>query len=123
MQYGTGNLSLLVGLEKAIELHQAIGPERVEARNIALTRTLRSGFDEIGGVTIHSPRHEAMLTGTTIWSLAGVSGAELQEALWRDARIRVRASDGGVRQCCHIYTTMADVERSVDATRRLAARR
>ncbi|HSJ24793.1 MAG TPA: aminotransferase class V-fold PLP-dependent enzyme [Longimicrobiales bacterium] len=121
MQYGTGNLSLLVGLERAIDFHQAIGSEAVEARNITLTRRLREGLAGIPGVTIHSPSHPDMVTGTTIWSLAGVSGGELQDALWSAAKVRVRSSDGGVRQCCHICTTMADVERSVQATRALAA--
>jgi isopenicillin-N epimerase len=122
MQYGTGNLSLLVGLEQAIDFHVAIGSRRVEERNIALTRRLREGLDAIPGVTIHSPRHEAMLTGTTMWSMVGKTGGELQEGLWQAAKVRVRAVDPGVRQCCHIYTTMADVERSLEATRALAAR-
>jgi isopenicillin-N epimerase len=123
MQYGTGNLSLLVGLERAIDFHAAIGSRRVEDRNIALTRRLREGLDAIAGVTIHSPRPESMLTGTTMWSMHGLTGGELQDGLWHDAKVRVRAVDPGVRQCCHIYTTMADVERSLAATRALAARR
>jgi isopenicillin-N epimerase len=121
MQYGTGNLSLLVGLERAIDFHQAIGSARVEARVLDLTRRLRTALAEIDDVVIRSPAHPAMLTGTTIWGIDGMAGSALQDALWADAKVRVRATDGGVRQCCHICTTMADVERSIDATRRIAA--
>jgi isopenicillin-N epimerase len=120
MQYGTGNLSLLVGLEAAVDFHQALGPARVEERLLALSRRLRAGLAGIDGVVNHSPAHESMMTGTTIWGVRGTSGQALQDALWAEARIRVRASGDGVRQCCHVYTTMADVERSLAATALIA---
>ncbi|HUG39296.1 MAG TPA: aminotransferase class V-fold PLP-dependent enzyme [Longimicrobiales bacterium] len=120
MQYGTGNLSLLVGLEKALDFHAAIGSDRVQQRIVGLADRLREGLEGIPGVTIHSPTHPALRSATTIWSMAGRSPAELQDALWDRAKVRVRSVGPGVRQCCHIYTLEEDVERSLRTTRALA---
>lgn len=120
MQYGTGNLSLLVGLEKALDFHAAIGPDRVEERIVGLADRLREGLSEIPGVTIRSPTHPAMRTATTIWSLDGRTAAEVQDVLWDRAKVRVRNVGAGVRQCCHVYTLEGDVQRSLAATRALA---
>lgn len=125
MQYGAASGSLLAGLEAAMDFHISIGPERIERRVLALTRRLRDGLQNIDGVTIHSPQHPEMLTAMTTWGLHGMPGFELQESLWSEAKVRVRAASHGVpavRQCCHINTTMREVERSLDATRALAAR-
>ena len=121
MQYGTGNLSLLVGLEKAIDFHDRLGPARVETRIVGLANRLRAGLRAIDGVFIRSPLHPELVSATTIWGVAGVGGGELQDALWRDAKVRVRQNGDGVRQCCHIYNLDEDVDRSLEATRRIAA--
>ena len=120
MQYGTGNLSLLVGLEKALDFHAALGSERVEERVVGLADRLRAGLRDIPGVVIHSPTHPALRSATTIWSIAGRTPAEVQDGLWNSSKVRVRSVGAGVRQCCHIYTLESDVERSIRATRALA---
>ncbi|MGQ0561985.1 MAG: aminotransferase class V-fold PLP-dependent enzyme [Gemmatimonadota bacterium] len=119
MQYGTGNLSLLVGLEKAIDFHLAIGPQRVQERVIGLAERLRAGLQGIDGVSINSPVHPELRSATTVWSLAGVSAADLQDRLWDDARLRVRSMGDplGVRQCCHIYNSEVEVDRTLEAVR------
>lgn len=120
-QYGTGNLSLLVGLEKALDFHAAIGAERIEERVVGLADRLRDGLRAIPGVSIHSPQHPAMRTATTLWRVDGLSPAEVQDALWDRARIRVRdVGATGVRQCCHLYTLEEDVDRTVRVARALA---
>jgi isopenicillin-N epimerase len=122
MQYGTGNLSLLVGLDKALDFHLAIGSARVESRVMSLAERLRTGLQQIDGVAIHSPLHPALRTATTVWGLKGVSAADLQDRLWADARVRVRSMGDvlGVRQCCHIYNSEAEVDRTLSTVRRIA---
>ena len=124
MQYGTGNLSLLVGLEKAIDFHMAIGSQRVEQRVIGLADRLRTGLQKIDGVVINSSLHPQMRTGTTIWSVRGKPAVEIQDYLWNTTRVRVRSmSDAlGVRQCCHIYNSEAEVDRTLNALQRMVAR-
>ena len=122
MQYGTGNLSLLVGLERALDFYAELGPERVETRIVGLADRLRAGLADIPGVRIHSPTHPALRSATTVWSLDGYTGEQLMDALWERVRVRVRAMGGdlGVRQCCHIYNLEEEVDRTLDATRALA---
>lgn len=120
MQYGTGNLSLLVGLEKALDFHAAIGSARVQDRIVGLADRLRTGLQEIHGVRVLSPSHPDMRTATTIWTMDGRAAVEIQDALWDAARVRVRAVGPGVRQCCHVYTLEEDVERTLDTVRGLA---
>jgi isopenicillin-N epimerase len=120
MQYGTGNLSLLVGLQRAVDFHLELQPQRVEQRIITLADRLRAGLQQIPRVVIQSPQHRELRSATTIWRIDGMTGEQLQDALWDRARVRVRSMGGGVRQCCHIYNLEADVERSLDATRRIA---
>ena len=120
-QIGTGNLSLLKGLEAAIEFHNRIGPARVEGRIMALANRLRAGLQQIPQVQIHSPLHAELLSGTTIWSLAGYTGTELMDGLWERAKLRCRSMGDplGVRQCCHIYTLPEDVDRTLETVRRM----
>ncbi len=119
MQYGTSNLSLLKGLEQAMEFHARIGPDRVQTRVVGLGDRLRAGLAGIDGVTIHSPTHPEMRTATTIWSKDGMTGTEIMDTLWDRAKIRVRAVGPGVRQCCHVYTLEEDVDRTLQAVRAL----
>ncbi len=119
MQYGTGNLSLLKGLEKALDFHAGIGPERVEERVVGLGDRLRAGLATIDGVRILSPTHPAMRTATTIWGMERHSPAEIQDALWDRSKVRVRSVGAGVRQCCHVYTLEEDVDRTLETVRGL----
>jgi isopenicillin-N epimerase len=124
MQVGTGNRSMLKGYMAAIEFHNRIGPARVEARIMALADRLRAGLQQIPQVTIHSPVHPELTSGTTVWSLAGYSASDLMDGLWERAKVRCRSMGDpmGVRQCCHIYTLMDDVDRTLQTVRRMARR-
>ncbi len=122
MQYGTGNLSLLVGLEKALDFHLAIGSGRIEERILGLADRLRAGLERIPGVEIRSPLHPALRSATTVWRVEGLTAERLQDELWARSKVRVRSMGDamGVRQCCHIYNSEAEVDRTLETTRRLA---
>jgi selenocysteine lyase/cysteine desulfurase len=122
MQYGTGNLSLLVGLEKALDFHLAIGSARVQQRAIGLANRLRAGLQQIDRIAISSPLHPELQSATTVWAVRDVSAADLQDRLWNDVRVRVRSMGDplGVRQCCHIYNSEAEVDRTVATARAIA---
>jgi selenocysteine lyase/cysteine desulfurase len=124
MQIGTGNRSMLKGYMAAIEFHNRIGPARVEARIMALADHLRAGLQQIPQVTIHSPVHPELTSGTTVWSLAGYSAGDLMDGLWERAKVRCRSMGDpmGVRQCCHIYTLTDDVDRTLETVKRMARR-
>jgi selenocysteine lyase/cysteine desulfurase len=125
MQIGTGNLSLLKGFDAAIEFHNRIGPERVQARIFSLADRLRAGLRQIPQVTIWSPQHAEMTSGTTVWSLAGYNATELMDGMWDRSKVRCRAMGDpyGVRQCCHIYNSPEEVDRTLATVREMIAAR
>src|SRR6266542_748780 len=79
MQFGTANLSLLVGLDAALEFHNTIGPGRVEQRIMELANRLRAGLAKNGGARIYSPTHPAMACGIVTWGVQGVSGPAVMD--------------------------------------------
>jgi len=125
MQIGTGNLSLLKGFDAAIEFHNRIGPDRVQARIFSLADRLRAGLRQIPQVTIWSPQHPEMMSGTTVWSLAGHNAMELMDGMWDRSKVRCRAMGDpyGVRQCCHIYNSPEEVDRTLATVRQMIAGR
>jgi selenocysteine lyase/cysteine desulfurase len=79
-------------------------------------------LQQINGAVIHSPTHPELRSATTVWSLDGVTAADLQDHLWNTAKVRVRSMGDpmGVRQCCHIYNSEAEVDRALAAARTVA---
>jgi isopenicillin-N epimerase len=113
-QRGTGNLSLLVGLDAALAFHSLIGPDRVVARIKELGDYLRAGLKNIPGVTIHTPLHPAMCAGITNYAISGASATEMQDALWtRGLRIR------GNRHSTHIYNSKEEIDAALVVLRGL----
>ena len=125
MQVGTGNLSVLKGYEAAIDFHNRIGSARVTQRIVGLADRLRAGLRQIPQVTINSPQHPELVSATTVWSLAGYQAADLMDQLWARAKVRCRSmgSPWGVRQCCHIYNSPEEVDRTLATVRRMVAER
>jgi selenocysteine lyase/cysteine desulfurase len=119
MQQGTASRSVLEGVSAALDFHFALGSALVERRAIALAERLRLGLAAVPGATVTSPAHPAMRTGTTLWQVDGLTGRELQDRLWAAARVRVRSQGAAVRQCCHVFNLAEEVDRTVEAARRL----
>lgn len=125
MQYGTGNLSLLRGLEAAIDFHLRIGPDRVEKRIVGLANRLREGLQRIKGVTILSPVHPALAGAMVTYRVEGMTGPQLQDELWARRKIRVRSmgNNEGVRQSVHIYNSPEEIDATLEIVRTLTAER
>ncbi len=115
MQYGTGNLSLLIGLGVAADFHNQIGSGRIEQRDVALAEQLRTGLAAIPGTVIVSPTHPDLTCGTTVYGLKNRTGGEIQDYLWSRGRIRVRSMGDpvGVRHACHIYNSPEEVDKAL----------
>jgi selenocysteine lyase/cysteine desulfurase len=122
MQYGTGNPSLLVGLDAALDFHFRIGPERVRGRIRALADRLRAGLQQIPGVEINSPVCSEMAGAIVVYGVRGVHGADIEEQLWERRRMRPRSQGDvlGVRQSCHIYNSEVEIDATLEIVRDLA---
>ncbi len=124
-QRGTGNLSLLFGLDEALDFHFELGPDRVYSRIKQLGDYLRARLLEIPGIKIFSPLDPSMCAGITVYTIEGLTGNFLQDELWKRGRLRVRSMGEvyGVRQSTHIYNSFEEIDRTVEILKELAAGR
>ncbi len=114
-QHGTGNLSILMGLDAAIDFHNKIGPERVVKRIKQLGDYLRAGLQKIPKVQINTSIHPSMCAGITNYQIEGVKGTTMQDALWAKG-LRIR----GNRQSTHIYNSETELDATLSVIRELA---
>ncbi|HKA00325.1 MAG TPA: aminotransferase class V-fold PLP-dependent enzyme [Candidatus Solibacter sp.] len=119
-QRGTGSLSLLMGLDAALDFHNAIGPQRVQERIKDLGDYLRDGLRKIPGVRLYTSSHAQMSAGITVYSVDGVTGPQLQAEMWNRARLRPRANGPGVRHSTHIFNSPAEIDKALGVVRALA---
>ncbi len=113
-QRGTANLSTMMGLEAALDFHNALGAERVTARIKYLGDYLRDGLRKNPKVTIYSPEDPTLSAGITVYGVQGFTGKQIQDEMWNRDRLRPRASGRrGVRHCTHIYNTTSDIDRAL----------
>lgn len=121
-QRGTGSFSLLKGLEASLDFHNGIGPDRVYGRIKFLGECLRTALRENPKVRLFSPTDEAMCAGITVYNVAGMTGAQLQDAFWAQARMRPRSQGDtfGVRHCTHIFNSPEEIDRAVELVNGLA---
>jgi isopenicillin-N epimerase len=115
-QRGTGSLSLLMGLNAALDFHEAIGPDRIYARIKSLGDYLRDGLKKIDGVEIYTSLHPLMCAGITSYNIVGLEPGTLMDELWRRKKIRTR----GVRQCTHIYNSPGEIDMTLEVVRDMA---
>ena len=119
-QRGTGSLSLLMGLDAALDFHNSIGAERVYARIKYLGDYLRAGLRKVPGVRIYTSSDPAMCAGITVYSVDGVTGPKLQDEMWTRARLRPRANGPGVRHSTHIFNSPQEIDKALGVVRALA---
>jgi len=122
MQYGTGNRSLLAGLDAALDFHFRIGPEKIRWRIRALADRLRAGLEQIPGAKINSPLHPELAGAAVVYSVEGVPAARLQDELWIRKQLRPRSVGDplGVRQSCQIYNNESEIDSTLEVVRELA---
>jgi selenocysteine lyase/cysteine desulfurase len=119
-QRGTGSLSLLMGLDAAIDFHNTIGAERVQGRIKYLGDYLREGLRKIPGARIYTSSDPGMSAGITVYGVDGVTGPQLQNEMWTRARLRPRANGPGVRHSTHIFNSPQEIDKALSVVRALA---
>lgn len=121
-QRGTGNYSVMIGMDAALDFHNEIGPQRVYDRIKYLGNYLRDGLRKMPKVKIFSPADEAMCAGIAVYNVAGLTGARLQEEFWNRARMRPRSQgdEFGVRHCTHIFNNEQELDKALGIVKVLA---
>jgi len=118
---GQRNDATMAGMAAALDLHESIGPARVEARVVELASLLKSGLGAIPGAHPITPLSPELSGGVVIYRFEGVEARPLFEGLYEEYRV-AGATTGGMRLCPHVYNTREDVERAVTGISELAHR-
>ncbi len=123
---GTVNDSLYAGFQAAVDLHNLIGPERVERRVRWLGDRLYDGLSRIRGVQVKSATDAAIRAPLVSFTVDGWTTEDLIKALWDRAMVRVRHvaeyDYHWVRLSTHVYNTPEEVDRVVALVAELAGR-
>ncbi len=110
--------SAVAAMGTAVDFHNTIGPERIEARIRALAGALKKGLqDQIPGIKVHTPMEPELSGGVVVAHPPGMDVPEAYGKLYREHHIAGAARGGeftGIRLCPHIYNTMQEVDRVVE---------
>jgi selenocysteine lyase/cysteine desulfurase len=101
-------------LGTAVDFHNLIGRERIEARIRELAAALKEGAAKIPGARLRAPIKPELSAGVCVFTFEGIDQQKIYEALY--ARFGVAgAPTGGVRLCPHIYNTLEEIDQTVSA--------
>jgi isopenicillin-N epimerase len=121
MQYGTGSVPVVEGLQAALAFIERLRMPRIERWDRMLTMRLRDGLARIPRAHVASPLHPQLTAAITTFRVDRVKAKALQDALWeRRVRVRAQNDDRGVRLSAHMYVSPADIDTILDVTGRLA---
>jgi selenocysteine lyase/cysteine desulfurase len=81
----------LLAIPAAVDLHQAVGRDRIAARVRELNDAFREGAATMAGVTLHTPRDPELSGGISCFEVAGLSSQEVAARL-AGKRIRTNTS-------------------------------
>jgi len=81
----------LLAIPAAVELHHAIGRDRIAARLRELNTVFREGASKIDGVTLHTPRDPELSGGISCFEVAGLTADQVAKRL-DEKKIRTNSS-------------------------------
>ena len=102
----------VAGLGETANLHDQIGPERVQARITELARLLKEGLKS-AGATLVTPEEPAMSGGVVVIEVPKENQKTVADTLYTKFGIAASTS-GGLRLCPHIYNTREHITRAVE---------
>jgi selenocysteine lyase/cysteine desulfurase len=111
---GQRNDAVLAALATALEFHELIGPAAIDARLLELARALKSGLAAMPGAHIVTPSPDVLSAGVVVARFDGADARTLFDRLYTQHHIAA-APTGGLRLSPHVYVTLADVERTLEA--------
>ncbi len=111
--FGTSNLSVMVGLKAALDFHQALGPKRVYARIHELARRVRDRIKEHPQLRLANASGDAFYAGLV--SFEPVKG-DLKRVTAELAARNVRVGGGPerVRVATHVFTQPTELNTLFD---------
>jgi isopenicillin-N epimerase len=109
----------LAGLGVTAEIHDMIGPARIESRVVELTQRLKEGIAD-SGLQLLTPMARELSFGVCITRAPPARRGAILQRLYQEYGI-AGAPTGGLRLSPHIYNTEAHIDRAIEAVSRLMA--
>ena len=111
--------SRIAAMGKTVEFHNMIGRDRIEARIRFLAAALKMRLKErIPGIEFRTPLAPELSGGVVVFDVAGVGLNKALDILYYEHNIGCAVfvgDSGGIRLCPHIYNTVEEIDRAVDA--------
>ena len=114
-----------VAFEAAVDFLNLIGIRNVEARVRALATHLKRELLKIPGLELKTNLEPELSAGVVKFRLSGLDTRRAYDTLWTRRRIAIAMTPSGdsegLRFCPHIYNSIEELDRAVEAVRALAA--
>ncbi len=138
---GTRNVPQILGHGVAMDFHNAIGRERIEARCRSLSRLVRERLREIPALTLLTPEQEELSSGVVTFALDPAKGnrGELLKRFWDEHSIILKSAQGTyayvpadhvagphanynpIRVSTHIFNSEDEVEKMAELMKKMLA--
>jgi selenocysteine lyase/cysteine desulfurase len=115
---GTRSVAGILAHGVAMDFHDTVGRDRVEARCRELRRFLREALARVEGARVITPEEEALCGGILTISLERGDAGAVRSALADDYDVvlkRGSAAYNAIRLSTHIFNDESDIERAVGA--------
>jgi selenocysteine lyase/cysteine desulfurase len=114
-----------VAFEAAVDFLNLIGIRNVEARVRTLATHLKRELLKIPGLELKTNLEPELSAGVVKFRLSGLDTRRAYDTLWTRRRIAIAMTPSGdsegLRFCPHIYNSIEELDRAVEAVRALAA--
>lgn len=114
----------IAAMGKTVEFHNTIGKDRIEERIRTLADALKRNLKKrIPGIQFHTPLKPEFSGGVVVFNVPGIDLSTVLNTLYREHNIGCAVFGGdlaGIRMCPHIYNTMEQIDKAVDAVASLA---
>lgn len=111
--------SRIAAMGKTVEFHNAIGNDRIEARIRTLAQVLKIKLKKkIPGIKFRTPLEPELSGGVVVFNAPGIDLSKALNTLYHEYNIGCAVFGGdlaGIRLCSHVYNTMEEIDKAVDA--------
>jgi len=121
-EFGGRHVPLYNAMGRGIEFVTSLGLSEIESRVGALKKQLINNISEIPSVKIRGPLTGDMSTGMVTFSIDGISGSDLNQALWDrfDIMGREALRDTSMRLCIAFFNSESEIEAVTSAIETIA---
>lgn len=122
-EYVFKNPALIAGLRSSVEYLMGIGIERIEARigklvDYLMKRIMEEGYDTI--TPLDRRRRAGIVNFNPRIDLRKEENVEKLVKKLRSEKIVITVRGGGIRACCHFFNKTEEVDRLLDAIKRIS---